>query len=1126
MTYINKNLHLRYKNSQIQERTLKILFIFTAYNMEKMKKIYLTILIVALFTATYAQRNAVKSNYYQDFQKAGRFINQEKYEDAQDLLDDIPEQDSLFLKAQYRLQLMYGRAENYPKVIEIGERLSKLPFESGHRVFDEWANALSKMEKYEEALNVVDLGISKFRESHLLHYRRGLILQELRRHQEAMQCFKRAIQAYPLGVNAHVRLGEMAAHEGKYSQALMCFAFASIFAEENNFKTYLHLTMEKISTLEFEAEEKGLNFDEGDDFSSIDKIIETKIALSAKFKRQTKLKLGYTSQLQVVMEAIKTDADADGFWMQHYVPFYEAIYSNKFFDAFTYVSIMGPSYGPLSAPAYKQKKRVTLFLSWLGKNSRKIISRQVIEFESKKQETFVELGPSNITARGLGIDFEKREGNWELFDGSSGRPIGQGPFKNGKRNGEWVIYDEATGLLARKLTFVDGELEGPLTLYYPNGNPEVIVNMKKGERDGRRVVFFPSGDTMLIDHHVMGKRTGEFMRYHENNTIKLQGNLKDNKWEELVTEYHTNGKLSAEMNFKDDKRDGSTTIYYRNGKIAEKSNYKLDKKVDDFESYYNNGQLASKGRYKNDNQVGKWSTYYYDGKLKEEAEFDDNGKKNSVNKTYDRDGKIHHEMEYKNGELLSFKFFDKEGKIIAQEKKSGKKINFQFYDPRGVLITEGQLIGDEKTGKWTYYNKNGVKETEQTYEKGKINGKSKSFFPNGEVEIDQNYVDDELDGLALVYFPNGELKTEGYFSKGKRTGMWYFYNPDGTFSSREYYVSGEAVSWSDDFSSKGLLFKRHYHEDGDIIKTVHFDIAGNVIDTLQYYHGETIIPNPNGKDILARNNWKNDVRHGVSQSFWLGNRISHTGEYFNGRRNGTFIDYFIDGTKSYEATYIHGQLDGIVTDYRRNGKIASTMTYKEGVLDGEAVYYHPDGSLHYQRNFINDQANGEVVMRLPSGDIYAVFYFDRNVLIGYSYPDKNGNIKEMIELKKDDKIVCYHKNGTKSLEAKLEFGEYHGTYTIYDTKGNVFENKTYVYGNLDGLATFNSAPDKLYSTVNYAYGDRHGETKVYHLNGKLFLETEYHFGKKNGAEKEYDQNGKLKFTREFYNGILISEKTH
>jgi antitoxin component YwqK of YwqJK toxin-antitoxin module len=204
--------------------------------------------------------------------------------------------------------------------------------------------------------------------------------------------------------------------------------------------------------------------------------------------------------------------------------------------------------------------------------------------------------------------------------------------------------------------------------------------------------------------------------------------------------------------------------------------------------------------------------------------------------------------------------------------------------------------------------------------------------------------------------------------------------------------------------------------------------------------------------------------------------------------------------------------------------VASKLNYIDGVLNGEATYFHPDGSLHYKMNFIDDEAHGEVVMKLPSGETYAVFYYDRSVLVGYSYTDKNGNLKDMIALQKDDNIICYYKNGTKSLETKLVNGEYHGSYTIYDTKGKPFETKTYVNGYLDGLLTFSSAPEKTYSTTAYAMGQRHGEMKIYHLNGKIMLETNYHFGLKNGTEKEYDQNGKLKFTREYYNGVMISEK--
>jgi len=1090
-----------------------------------MNKIIITLTISLCTLAASSQKNAVKSNYYKDYLKAIDFIDNEKFEDAQDLLEDIPEQDSLFLKAQYRLQLVYSRSENYPKVAEIGKIMAELPFAAGNRVYNTWAHSLSKMEKHEQALAVVEEGLEKFSESHLLYYRKGLILQDLKRHQEAMYAFQRAIQAYPLHVYSHVKLGEMAAHEGRQTQALLSLTFATIFEDDLEYKSYIHGLMEEISTSDFESEPKGLIFDDGDVFNGIDKIIQTKISLSSKFKLKSKIKqVAYTRQLQVIFESLIYDEKADGFWMQHYVPLYTAIYDGKLFDALTYVSLIGPDYGKASAPAIKGRKRIAAFFKWLIPNVGPYIARQYIEFDGEKQIAYIDLGDQNITGRGIGQSHEDRNGNWELFDGNNGRSVGIGPYNNGKRDGEWIIYDEISGFLSRKLTFVDGELNGLLTYYYENGSPEIVVNMKSGERNGKRLIFYPSGDTMLIDYHIMGKRTGEFIKFHENNTLKLKGNLVDDKWEGEVREYHTNGELSAIINFKNDERNGTYTFYFRNGKISEKGNYLLAKKIDAYESFYNNGQIASKGNYKNDIQIGSWVSYYYDGKLKEEAEFDENGKKNAIQKTYDRDGKLHYEMEFKAGELQAFKFYDKSGKIIAQEKRSGKKISFKFYDPRGVLTTQGQFDDDLKTGKWLYFNENGIKQTEHTYEKGKINGKSTTYFANGETEVLENYVDDEMSGLVLAYHPNGELKTEGYYSEGSRTGMWYFYYLDGSLSDREYYVEGEITGWSDDYSSKGILYRRHYNRDGDIQKTIHFDLVGNSLDTVHYYHGEVLIPNPNGKDILAKQHYKNDVRHGLSESYFLGNKISSSVEFFNGRRNGLFIDYYPNGQKSSEVTYVHGMKNGQQIDYRWNGKIATKTEYKDDILDGESFNYHPDGSLHYKMTYVNDEAEGEVRMMLPSGEVYAIFYYESAILIAYSYLDKSGNVKERIPLVNDGQIVCYYKNGTKSLETNLTFGEYHGSYTVYDIKGKVFEQKSYVYGNIDGLASFNSSSERIYNTTTYSLGYRHGEMKLYHLNGKIFTECNYYFGNKNGIEKEYDQNGKLVVTREYYNGVVISEK--
>lgn len=1081
-------------------------------------------LIAVCLSPVFSQKNAEKKNYNEDYHKAVRNIENEKYENAQDLLEDIPEQDSLYLKAQFRLQQLYNRSENFPKVIEISPRLSRMPFNGGHFVYNNWAMALSNMEEHEEALTVTLEGLKVYSESHLLYYRKGMVLQDLKRHQEAMHAYQRAVQAYPMHVYSHWKLGEMAAQEGKHTQAIMSLVFATLLDDSPKIKSTLHMLLEKVSMLEFETESKELVFDVGDDFSEIDLIIKSRIALSPKFKLKTKIKaFAYVRQLQLVCEAIKFDAEADGFWMQQYGDFFQSVFNSDFFDGLTYASLYGPEYGKINAAAFKNTKKRDGFVLWFATNFDRFIARQYIEFDGKKQVTFVDLGRQNITGRGLGDSFNGREGVWTLYDGVNGRIVGSGHFKNGERHGAWEIHDETTGLLNRKLTFDKGDLNGLFVSYFPNGKPELVVNMENDLRQGQRVVFYPSGDTLIVDHHVKGARTGAFIQYHPNNAIRLTGKLNDDKWIGEVLEYHTNGKLSAVLNYQDDRRDGDCIFYHSNGEVKQKIKYKADKIVDDFESYHISGQLQSKGRYKNGTRVGQWVSYYFDGKLEQEQEFDENGKENAIQKNYDRDGKLHFEMEYKNGALQSYKFYDKSGAIVVQEKRSGKHLNYKFFDPRGVLTSEGLLDNDEKSGVWRYFNEHGVKTRVFRYAEGIADGKVESFYTNGDLNVVENYVDGDLHGLVLAHHPNGELRAEGYYRNGNRNGIWFFYYPDGKLKQKLYYDDNQITGWSEEYAVNGLIFTRFHYENDEITKAAYFDVSGNPLDTIQEYHGEVKVPNPNGIDVLAKNSFKNDVRHGRSEVYYLNNKVSSSGDFFNKERNGIWTNYYENGQISSLTKYVHGEIDSIRTDYRMNGNVASRTPYQNGVMVGKGEHYHPNGSLHYKVDYMDSDMEGEVVMKLPSGEIYAVFYYENDILVAYSYEDTDGKLKAPIVVKKDAEIRCFFKNGSASLIAELQYGDWQNEYVVYNTIGDVIEKKRYVNGQLDGESLFNFSNQIPYSSINYELGLRNGQMKLYHLNGILMLESIYVHGKKHGEEAQYDNKGKLIFKRVYYNGELISE---
>lgn len=1090
-----------------------------------LKSVFLLGLLCSSITFSLSQKNAVNKNYFQDFNRAMDHIAREQFEDAQDLLEDIPEQDSLYLEAQYRLQEIYQRSENFPKVIEIGKRLSQLPYEWGHYVYFNWAIALNKMEKNEEALAVVEEGLKKYTESHLLHYVHGIVLQELKRSQEAMHAFERSVLAYPFHIFSHVKLGELALNEGRLSQALMSWTYVTLLDVDPRMKAQIHALLEQAALNDFEIEPQDLQFYDGDDFSEIDQLVRSKIALEKKFKLKTKIKgFLYIRQMQLISESLRYDSNSDGFWMQFYGKIFQSVYHSDNFENMSFVSVSGPEYGKANAAANKNEKKRDQFFQWFARNAGQNLGRQFAEFDGERQITYVEIGRHNIEARGLGSSINDRKGLWQIYDGINGRPTGTGNYENGERSGNWTHFDGTTGHLTYKVDFKNDEMNGLLTHFYPDGSTRLIVNMKDDDRDGAVFVFFPSGDTLATDFYKKGVRNGTFRRFYPNNNIQLEGSLVNDKWEGELKEYHTNGVLSAEYIFKSDEKNGAFTTYHINGQVRQKGTYKAEKLNEKFEEYHSNGQLKSKGSYKNGQLVGLWENYYFDGKLEKTFEFDENGKENGIQKRYDRDGKIHYEMEYKNGELLSYKFYDKSGKIIEENKRSGKKLTYKFYNPNGVLTIDGALENDEKNGVWTFYSDHGIKEKEQKFEKGQIVGKSKTFFPNGEINVTESYEDGMLKGLGLGYHPNGELRIEGYFRNGRRNGMWYFYYPDGTIKEKQYYVNGDIVGWSEQYAVNGLLSVKYFHEDDDISKAIYYDLAGNPIDTITRYHGVVEVPNPNGKQIKAKNTYKNDVRQDLSETFYVNNKLESTGNFVNNQKHGIWTTYYEHGTMNMHTKYVHGEIDSIRTDYRMNGNVASRTPYQNGVIHGLLKQFHPNGKLHYQVNYVDDDREGEVKMTLPTGEIYAVFYYENDVLVAYSYEDKAGKLIDKIRINKEQEITCFFKNGQQSLSAKRKNGTWHGDYIVYNPKGEIIELKQYDHDRLHGKSQFNFSPKLPYLDIEYNNGLRHGIMKIYHLNGKLFVESTYVHGRKHGEEKEYDQNGKLSYTRTYYNGDMISEK--
>ncbi len=86
--------------------------------------------------------------------------------------------------------------------------------------------------------------------------------------------------------------------------------------------------------------------------------------------------------------------------------------------------------------------------------------------------------------------------------------------------------------------------------------------------------------------------------------------------------------------------------------------------------------------------------YFLSGKLKEEAQYDDQGRREGLTRTYYRDGRLRKELTYRSGR--------KEGPARSLL-KDGSRIEYECNN------------GREKTGRWRYYDHSGLLIMEQVY---------------------------------------------------------------------------------------------------------------------------------------------------------------------------------------------------------------------------------------------------------------------------------------------------------------------------------------------------------------------------------------------------------------------------
>lgn len=244
-----------------------------------------------------------------------------------------------------------------------------------------------------------------------------------------------------------------------------------------------------------------------------------------------------------------------------------------------------------------------------------------------------------------------KQGRWkEVSEGSepeacnAGIKIEEGFYKDNRKVGVWRKW-WCTGKLKNELTY-NADRSISSKDFYPDGKLKEEGTWNSFGWIGVYKFYHQNGKLYYEwEYDQSGKRTGRQRYYYDNGNLMFDGEWNGGKEAGLIKEYYENGSLRSEKYFNDGKLDTTNVKLYAQKEVKAPEE-KTEPKKEDVKIPVNNELGVIKDGY---------------------------------NKTYNRDGKVDREGEFKNAKLIEGKqYFYKDGKLektaIVRE---GKVIRYE-----------------------------------------------------------------------------------------------------------------------------------------------------------------------------------------------------------------------------------------------------------------------------------------------------------------------------------------------------------------------------------------------------------------------------------------------------------------
>ncbi|MDX1462850.1 MAG: toxin-antitoxin system YwqK family antitoxin, partial [Marinirhabdus sp.] len=129
-----------------------------------------------------------------------------------------------------------------------------------------------------------------------------------------------------------------------------------------------------------------------------------------------------------------------------------------------------------------------------------------------------------------------------------GKLVSKGLMEGKDRVGEWIYFHEKSEQPMSKESYVNGELHGVQTTFYPNGQKTEEITYANGVKQGDNLYYSPEGVLLkkLIYHN--DKLHGPAEYYDANGNVTIKGYYK-NGMKHGLWQYFKNGKVELEETY-------------------------------------------------------------------------------------------------------------------------------------------------------------------------------------------------------------------------------------------------------------------------------------------------------------------------------------------------------------------------------------------------------------------------------------------------------------------------------------------------------------------------------------------------------------------------------------------------